>query len=272
MPNRRIVHCLLIATLASSCALRDERDSWGDPPSAESAAEPEPEAEPTLVLASTLRLAPSPTCPEDSVPDGPDACARIAPAGDAPISCAGHTATSLPDGRILLVGECSYYCFPPSALLFNPQLAIWEWSPELLVPRHAHTTTLLSDGSVLVIGGQSRDGTILDSMERWAPGTAEWQSAGSLLHARRGHIATLLPDGRLLVSGGATRSSADGGDACSHSAEIVDPWSGRVVEATPPAAVSCDRSAPTPTRTPIGDGRTLVVGETGAELWERIPR
>ena len=65
-----------------------------------------------------------------------------------------------------------------------------------------HTATLLSDGSVLVVGGGGSSGQ-LASAEVFNPVTLRWSSGGSMAAARStGHTATLLPDGRVLVAGG----------------------------------------------------------------------
>ena len=79
--------------------------------------------------------------------------------------------------------------------------------------RETHTATLLSDGRVLVAGGD--DSGAAGSAELYEPTTGKWTPAGSLNVARSYHTATLLPNGKVLVASGATGS-----------AELYDPASG----------------------------------------------
>ena len=67
--------------------------------------------------------------------------------------------------------------------------------------RGRHTSTLLSDGRVLVVGGWGVDG-FLASVEVWDPATGTFSAAGTLAGAHENHTATLLADGRVLVTGG----------------------------------------------------------------------
>ena len=67
--------------------------------------------------------------------------------------------------------------------------------------RMLHTTTLLRDGRVLVVGGTSHTGN-LDTTEMYDPATGVWSPAGMMSKARAQHTATLLADGRVLVVGG----------------------------------------------------------------------
>ena len=92
--------------------------------------------------------------------------------------------------------------------------------------RVGHTSTLLPDGRVLIVGGDF-NGERRASAELWAPAIG-FGSAGTLTTARSGHTATLLsdggvcprcPPGRVLIVGG----SADDVVA---SAELWDPVAG----------------------------------------------
>ena len=73
--------------------------------------------------------------------------------------------------------------------------------------RDAHTATLLSNGEVLVAGGQ--DGNqVLSSAELYDPRTSRWMVIAPMHDARYEHTATLLRDGTVLVTG-ACCTSAD---------------------------------------------------------------
>ena len=83
-----------------------------------------------------------------------------------------HTATLLPDGRVLVVGgfssltgkeacdvgACHTLSATSSIDIYNPKTGQFEPSSgmELLHPRGLHTATLLPDGKVLVTGGASK--------------------------------------------------------------------------------------------------------------------
>jgi hypothetical protein len=62
----------------------------------------------------------------------------------------------------------------------------------------SHTATLLTDGRVLVIGGNEGNPS---TAEVWDPATASFSPVGSLAEAGPVSTATLLPDGRVLVIG-----------------------------------------------------------------------
>src|SRR5439155_7773717 len=88
----------------------------------------------------------------------------------------------------------------------------------MITARILHTSTLLTNGKVLVAGGGmfDRDSTRISSAELYDPLTRTFSPTGNLTTARAWHAATLLPDGKVLLVGG----SEDG------SAEVYDPSTG----------------------------------------------
>jgi hypothetical protein len=70
--------------------------------------------------------------------------------------------------------------------------------------RDLHTTTRLTDGTVLVVGGLTGGFTDPDivTTELYNPATNSWSPGPNTSGARVGHTATLLRDGRVLVAGG----------------------------------------------------------------------
>src|SRR5580700_1233390 len=65
-----------------------------------------------------------------------------------------------------------------------------------------HTATLLSNGQVLVAGGNTSISGIDSSAELYSPATGTFAYTGSLRTARESATATLLSSGQVLVAGG----------------------------------------------------------------------
>ncbi len=114
--------------------------------------------------------------------------------------------------------------------------------------RFIHTTTLLTDGRVLVVGGIGSSMS-LGSAELYNPATGTWSATGSLNVGRYEHTATLLRDGRVLVAGG------DGDSGANPTAEIYDPATGTW---TPTGSLNEARISHTATL--LQDGRVLIAG------------
>ncbi len=93
--------------------------------------------------------------------------------------------------------------------------------------RALHTATLLSNGQVLVAGGQpSQDyGCPNDtaSAELYNPGTGAWSTTGSLNQARERQTAALLTNGQVLVAGGEFNEPDCVSDTYLTSAELYTP-------------------------------------------------
>jgi len=95
-----------------------------------------------------------------------------------------HTATLLPNGKVLVVGGIGSSGSLNSAELYDPSLNTWTLTGNLATARDHHTATLLSNGKVLVTGGQN--GTVFNAgAEIFDPNTNTWSSAGSLATARK---------------------------------------------------------------------------------------
>ena len=85
-------------------------------------------------------------------------------------------AVALPDGRVLIVGGCispASHCefgLTDSAEIWDPDTASFGPAGSLAEARTEHTSTLLPDGRVLVVGGDSSGrGDFLASAEVWEP-------------------------------------------------------------------------------------------------------
>ena len=121
---------------------------------------------------------------------------------------AAHTATLLPDGKVLVAGGGKP--FPvTSAELYDPVSGTWTATGSLGMPRMGHTATLLSNGRVLVAGGQNGDAAVVASAELYDQESGTWLATGNMTKPRLRHTATLLPDGRVLVAGGRPDTSSE---------------------------------------------------------------
>lgn len=120
-----------------------------------------------------------------------------------------------------------------------------------------HSATLLHDGRVLVVGGQTAGQFgVAHSAEIFDPATGSWTVVRTPITPRFSHTATLLPDGRVLVAGGAALESRRADPF--ESAETYDPAADSWAPALPMRQA---RTAHTATLLP--DGRVLMVGGMG---------
>lgn len=80
--------------------------------------------------------------------------------------------------------------------------ARWRKTSALATARLGHTATVLRDGRVLVVGGETASQSMLASTELFDPSTETWTEGPKLPSPRSNHVALLLNDGRVLVAGG----------------------------------------------------------------------
>ena len=71
----------------------------------------------------------------------------------------GHTATLLPNGKVLLTGGWNQHGRTTTAELYDPQMGTFEYTGSLMAPRQGLTATLLDNGQVLIAGGDSARNT-----------------------------------------------------------------------------------------------------------------
>src|SRR5438067_6678137 len=110
-----------------------------------------------------------------------------------------HTATLLPNGKVLVAGGNNGPALS-SAELYDRATGTWTATGSLGTARERQTATLLPNGKVLVAGRSY--GPVFNRPDLYDPATATWTATGSLCTARNRHTATLLPNGKVLVAGG----------------------------------------------------------------------
>jgi N-acetylneuraminic acid mutarotase len=140
------------------------------------------------------------------------------PTGNLNVVRSGHTATLLPDGKVLVVGGVGTgRTSLSSAEIYDPATGSWSVTGSLTPPLRTHTAILLPKGNVLFVSGDPADGTA----ELYDPVTDSWSPTGSLNTPRGDFTATLLSTGQVLVAGG-----YDNSDDTLASAELYDPSTG----------------------------------------------
>ena len=125
-----------------------------------------------------------------------------------------HTATTLDDGRILILGG---YADPADGIattsgeIFDPSTGTTTSIAPMNSPRTQHTATLLDDGRVFVCAGVGRFDltSVIASLstgnrdtEVYDPVTDTWTAGPNLPEERLGHQASLLPNGDVLITAG----------------------------------------------------------------------
>lgn len=117
-----------------------------------------------------------------------------------PTASAGQSATQLSDGRWLLIGGSQT---PAQMHLVDSTGQSAVLPIHLNQPRSDHSATLLPDGMVMIFGGRTSAGEVIDTAELYDPAAASLSQLGSIgLLPRAEHTATVLSDGRVLIAGG----------------------------------------------------------------------
>jgi hypothetical protein len=149
--------------------------------------------------------------------------------GSMQVARAGHTATMLKDGRVLVAGG-------HSTDLGGQWIAPTTHFPDMGLP--------------------------LASAEIYDPATGKFSPTGSMIAARDSQTATLLRDGRVLVAGGFDCSALTSCDGVG-SAELYDPATGHFSLTASPQEYVDPHAAVL-----LGDGRVLLVGSTEMALYD----
>ena len=159
---------------------------------------------------------------------------------------AGHTATLLRDGRVLIVGGVNASGIVKASEIYDPSSNTLTRTGGLRYERQDHRAILLQDGSVLVIGGTTGDEGSeepVTAAERYNPATGTFTSEGDPGFEAI-HAATLLPSGEVFIIG--------------ESGEVIlyDPANG----AFGPTGDSIGENRAFYTTTLLRDGRVLIAG------------
>jgi galactose oxidase-like protein len=174
---------------------------------------------------------------------------QFTPTGNMTTARAHHTATLLPNGKVLIAGgDGDEGNLQPldSAELYDPSTGMFTPTGSMTTVRTWHTAALLANGKVLIAGGSNRGDMFqpLANAELYDPSTGMFTLTGSMTTVQRADSATLLADGKVLV-------------AKDDHAELYDPAAGTF-------ALTGAYADPTPvlwiTATLLLDGRVLLTG------------
>jgi hypothetical protein len=136
------------------------------------------------------------------------------------------SATLLANGEVLLAGGDDLGSSAPTAAagaeLYDPSTRNWRVTGSLGSARQYHAAVMLTDGQVLVAGGEDSSFNSLSDAELYNPATGTWRPTGRMHQARTSPIAQLLGDGTVLIAAGFSNGFA----TRLTSAEIYNPSTG----------------------------------------------
>ncbi len=157
-----------------------------------------------------------------------------------------HATVSLADGSLLVTGgDRAGAVYSDAVDRFDPATRQFTRAGTLLTGRGLHTASLLLDGRILIVGGQTVSASG-PSSEVFDLTTGRSTEAGTLNRSRTGHTATVLADGRVLVVGGTNIKTAELWDPSQRSWRAIS------------MSLQHDRVSHTATR--LADGRVLIAG------------
>lgn len=173
-----------------------------------------------------------------------------------------HTATLLPNDKVLLVGGFNGTNALDTIKLYDSSTGDVSNGPNLGSARYDHTATLLQNGKVLIVGGRNKT-DVLNTKELYDPDTNTISTipnpSDPSINIRTNHTATLLSNGKVFIAGGCESISGN----AMNSVEIYDPSSEGVT------SINMTQARCSHTATLLTDGKVLVVGgtdESGSNL------
>ena len=201
-------------------------------------------------------------------PNLQDPAGRVLPTGSLGEPRADHTATLLPDGRVLIAGGMvENGVFLDTMELYDPKSGSFQSAGSMSSKRVGHSATLLPGGKVLLAGGMagrsfegSWHGIMSSSADIYDPQTGKVMPVGNMITGREAHEAIPLPGGKVLFIGGSD------GQHYLDSVEVFDPCAKKFTLA---GKLTESRGGAVAVLLPAGDGKdagkVLVLGGASGE-------
>ena len=112
----------------------------------------------------------------------------------------GYTAALLTDGRVMFLGSGDFGF--TDAEVYDPTAGTFASIGSAITTHELAPASLLTDGTVLIAGGQVPGGDGSTYAELYVPASGTFESAGQMTAGRLEHTATPLPDDTVLLTGG----------------------------------------------------------------------
>ncbi len=152
--------------------------------------------------------------------DGQSAAPVFTATGQMATQRFAHTASRLPDGRVLVTGGIDWvsgssFTMLKTTEIYDPVTKLWTPGPKLSARRSAHLALTLPDNRVLLIGGVSPwlsfplvVPQVLSSTDIYDPVTNTISAGPSMSGARAAFALSEIGPGRWLVAGGVSSALA----------------------------------------------------------------
>jgi hypothetical protein len=181
-----------------------------------------------------------------------------------------QTGTLLEDGAVLATGGWDSQDVGVSdlVLLYDPSADQFSNVGILTAQRYSSTATLLSNGKVLIAGGDNWSdgyGAPLPNADLYDPHSKTVSPVGPMTTPRAFHSATLLNNGKVFVAGG-TIEISEGDDLAHGTTEIFDPSTNTFSGA---GVMTDARTYHTATLLP--DGEVLIAGGANTKIYNPNP-
>src|SRR2546427_300836 len=146
-----------------------------------------------------------------------------------------HTATLLPNGKVLLAGGYNGSDYSNTAEVYDPSTGTFTPTPNMNSARYYPSAILLPNGKALVAGGYHCC-VALDTAETYNPFSSTFSSTtGNMNSGRLSFPMSYLLDGTVLLTGGYYLD----GNSVTNTAERHNPFTGRF---TPTANMNSPRA------------------------------